>query len=154
VFSGCKNVNDVGEGTCQNGEPGEIATTLLRGRLGFIRREPAEVGVGLEPTFGETVAEFICRGTVTSLPYTVTGSVIVAIVPINGRTSKFTERFRTQSKKEMHGSQIPESSEGGPRDVLFTHHEPERGEMRVFQTGLSITETIANEERLEVRTAG
>jgi len=135
TFSGCEAL---GEKCTTAGLPaGEIQTKLLRSLYGFIKH-PADVGVSLEPATGTVWAEFSC-----GKPFVVIrGSVIAPVTPVSKMTKTFKETFA-----QTGGHQEPESFEGAAKDVLETSIAGGAYE----QTGFSSTDTVKNEEKLELR---
>jgi hypothetical protein len=93
--------------------PGEIVSNPLSMTLGYINKAKKEVGISLEATTGDTVAEFTCG----SVRVRETGSVIGRITPINKKVTAgkpFTLKFTQKG-----GKQKPTKFEGGPTDVLM-----------------------------------
>lgn len=117
---------------------GELTTSELRSLYGFIKR-PKSIGVSLEALSGAFM-EFECAG----LKMVIKGSVIAPITPISKMATKFTEKF-AQAK----GKQKPEKFEGEPKDTL----ECSIAGGPFEQCGLRSTDTITNEEALEIREA-
>ena len=136
TFTGCE-----GSGVkCKQGvQPeGTVETALLRSVGGLIK-QPADIGVSLESASGGVFAEFMCSG----VRIAINGSVIAPITPISRMTTIFTEKFDAAGSK-----QEPESFEGGPREVLETSFG------NPFEDSvLRSTETITNEEKLEIKEA-
>jgi hypothetical protein len=139
--SGCAISGPVGstkvKGPCQSiGSPaGTIVTSPLRSLLGFIKA-PNEVGVDLSSVTGGPIAELGCAGVVIS----ITGSVIAPITPISKMTTTFKEKFKAHI-----GIQSPEKFEGQPPDTLTCTVAG-----TPLPCGLTSTETITNEELLEI----
>jgi hypothetical protein len=139
-FTGCET-----DGVkCESPEQAEgvIVTKLLISLYGFIKK-PKTVGVDLAPASGTTWAEFECgRGIIKA---TMRGSVISLITPISKMTLTFTEKF-----EEAAGTQKYTKFEGEPTDVLETSVNGGAFE----KTGFSSTDTVTNEELLDLREAG
>jgi len=132
TFSGCSS-----RGPCQNGVSGEIKTKPLTSVIGFIKA-PNEVGVSLEGP-GGIFAEFECSG----FKAAISGSVIAPITPISKMTLKFKEKFKGPI------SQKPENFESEPNDTLLCP-EPKDFGAPIEQCGFTSTDTVTNEERLEI----
>lgn len=141
TYSGCVINGPVGsakvKGPCQSiGSPaGTIVTSPLRSLLGFINA-PKEVGVDLSSVSGGPIVELGCAGVVIS----INGSVIAPITPISKMTTTFKEKFKAKV-----GIQSPEKFEGEPPDTLTCTVAG-----TPLPCGLTSTETITNEELLEV----
>ena len=119
----------------------ELRTFLLRSVLGFIKK-PTEVGVSLEPFSGTgPLFEFECGG----LKIAISGSVIGKVTPISKMTLKFKEVF-----KAIAGKQKPEQFEGAPKDTLLCTVFEGGKELKSEQCGFTSTDTVTNEELLEV----
>ncbi len=140
VFTGCKH----GAMPCQTtaSGPGEITTALLISVLGFIKA-PNEVGMSLEPPTGEPFAQFACGG----VGVVITGSVIAPITPISKMTKAFKENFKATA-----GKQEPENFELEPKDTLTCSlYEIFTGVLLSSeQCGFTSTDTVINEEKLEI----
>jgi hypothetical protein len=94
---------------------GEIATTILAIKLGYINKAKKEVGMDLLSATGAPVMEFMCGSALRGL---VIGSVIGRVTPINKPVvppKTFLLKF-TQAL----GVQKPVKLEGQPKDVLET----------------------------------
>ena len=150
-LTGCQGVVPRDE-HCESAgaQPGEIHTSLLRGLYGFIAAP--EVGVTLEPAFGDVFAEFACEreeGEPVGEEVLVTGSVIAPTRPVSQMASAFTRRYLTAGGILRRPDQVPERLESGARHVLFSA----RAAIDPLGTeaGLTGTFTVANEERLEIR---
>jgi hypothetical protein len=85
-------------------------------------------------------ARFNCGGT----KITVRGSVIAPTTPINKMTTTFTEKFKGAKDR-----QSVQRFEGEPTDVL----EPSVNGGPYGPSAFTSTDTISNEEPLEIRTA-
>lgn len=141
VFTGCKH----GKVPCQttaSGPPGQITTALLTSVLGFIKA-PTEVGMSLEAPTGEPFAQFVCG----PIGVVITGSVIAPITPISKMTLSFKEKFKATA-----GKQEPESFEFQPKDTLTcSAYETSSGVLLgIEQCGFTSTDTVVNEEKLEI----
>jgi hypothetical protein len=102
--------------TSQGAAPGEIVTFPLTTTLGYIKKEPKEVGLDLSNPAGAVVAEFLCVNATVRI--VVRGSVIGRITPVNKVVSPgghFTVKFTQKA-----GTQQPISFEGMPPDFLET----------------------------------
>lgn len=151
TFAGCEVVHLLGASageTCETkGEAsGIIKTPPLRSLYGFIKL-PKNVGVSLEPPPGRAFAEFEC-GTyaipvVLESPPLANGSLIAPTGPVNEMESQFTEKFKASS-----GKQKPEQFETDPLDIAESSVNGGSWE----QAGLKSTDTVTNEEPLEIRT--
>jgi hypothetical protein len=133
TFTGCNS-----RGPCQNGASGEIKTKPLTSELGFITA-PNHVGVSLEGP-GGIFAEFECRG----FKATISGSVIAPVTPISKMTLTFKEKFK--STKWL---QKPENFESQPKDTLLCP-EPKDFGAPIEQCGFTSSDTVTNEEKLEI----
>jgi hypothetical protein len=129
---------------CSSGAvAGEMVTHELQGVLGVIHagetHEKDTVGLALSPAAaGTTVIEATCGGA----PLLLRGSVI-ARVRTNTMLARETVRFVATK-----GRQTPEGFEAGPHDVL----EMSLSGSAFVQTGLTLTATRTDEEKLEVKT--
>lgn len=147
VFSMCELVDY--HGTTEKFPCTQVTpAVVLKSLYGFIT-PPKIVGVSLEPLSGNgPLFEFQCGG----LRMVITGSVITPITPISKMTKTFIEKF-----KAVHGKQVPEKFTGAaPKDTLAcTVYEgtSEAVLKPTEQCGLTSTDTIANEEELEIREA-
>jgi hypothetical protein len=139
-FSGCKD----GSLTCTSpgAVAGEIVTSVLASELGLIK-PPNDAGVSLA-ALGGPFAEFECGGLVV----VISGSVIANATPINKMTSTFKESFTS-----AHGLQKPESFDGQAKDTLTCAvYEGKGGPLlRSEQCGFTSADTVANEEKTEIR---
>lgn len=135
TYTGCETskikCNSVGHGA------GEITTTLLRSTIGWLNKAKKQVGVDLAPLSGATFAEFDCG----ALHVEIKGSVVA---PIPGGKMLLTYAVTFSALK---GKQKYEKLEGAPKDTL----EMKFGAGPVEQSGLSATEIISNEEKLEIK---
>jgi hypothetical protein len=122
VFLNCKNPAVAGEKTwCQTPEVAhQITGSELYGVLGIIQKVKKKTVAGLDLHVGEI--HFECEGynetlnktTGLGVKWTLLGSVIGRISPINEATTKFIVPVNTVS-----GQQHPESFEGGEKDTLL-----------------------------------
>jgi hypothetical protein len=115
------------------GAAGEIVTHPLTATLGYVSREPKEVGLDLANPAGALIAEFQCVNILAS----VKGSVIGLITPINkllAPPKHFTLKF--MQKK---GIQKIINFAGGPPDFLETSINGGPFE----QSGLTSTDLIS-----------
>jgi hypothetical protein len=145
TFTGCTLPS---KATCQSAgaAAGEISTSQLSGKLGFIQDQsgPSDellVSVGVDLSNGSALVTAECGG--ASEPVTVTGSVIGAIGKLDSMT-KTLKLTATQSA----GKQSPESFEEEAKDTLSATlgSGPE-------QAGLASKLTLHNQEKLEVKGA-
>ncbi len=143
TLTGCQLGPKGKGGACQSASAssGEIRTASLEGQLEFIKEneEPAtpEVGSDLKPSSGTNIATFECGGKAVS----VGGSVIVPVTALDTMASSF--KYKALSSG---GIQTPEEFEGGPKDVLSFNSGS-----GAEQAGLKTTETVTNEEPLEIK---
>lgn len=112
-FTGCTSAGS----RCQspNGLAGEIVTERLLGTLGYVSREPKEVGLDLSNPTGGPMAVFFCG---EDLRVEVFGSVIGKITPINKVVkpgAHVTLKFAQKA-----GHQAIRMFLGGPLDVPLT----------------------------------
>jgi alpha-tubulin suppressor-like RCC1 family protein len=129
------------EGVIQSSAP-------LEGELGFVRSgERPRAGWELLPKPPATsLASFQCGSGTRAAAVALEGSVIGRAVPIDEMTSSFELRFAQRA-----GKQIPESFEGGVRDVLTLATTPLMGANTSEQAGLQSTGVRTGEEPLEIK---
>ncbi len=161
ILSGCAESPSKGVASdCQGigAADGEIEVKELAGELGYVEvvpnpvRETEKVGIDLKAASSSTLASFECgganemlgKGTGTGTLREIEGSVIGNVSDTNNMTSTNTTTYGASG-----GAQVPEHFEDGIPDTLITlvgltkTAEP---------TTLAATETITNEEPIEVRT--
>lgn len=126
-FSGCGvfGVPATSEGAAE----GEVVTSRLCGRLGYINKGNREVGVSLTPEVeGQAFATLDITGLIeievgagsptfgigTAYPGGGGDSIISPIAPVDVMSSTFTQTFAEGSE----GQQMPEALEGGPLEEL------------------------------------
>lgn len=104
------------------GEPeGTVKTLPLTVETGWIsKKAPEEAGIDLKPAKGIYVFEFRCGGASVK----VKGSVIGAITPLNVESADLKLNLFVKG-----GHQVPESFEGGEKDVLFSEITGIAGEL-------------------------
>jgi hypothetical protein len=137
--------------SCQSSplEEGVVRSSApLEGELGFIRSgERPRVGWELRPkTPATSLASFTCGYGASTATVALEGSVIARTLPIDEMTSTFELRFAQRA-----GKQIPESFEGGVRDVLTLATTPLIGANSSEQAGLQSTGMRTGVERLEIK---
>jgi hypothetical protein len=140
TFTGCEDAGRKVPCQSEGAVAGEIKDFPLEGELGFIKGgEKPSVGVDLKPTglSAPVLAGFECTGSPGRV--LMEGSVIGTIGAF-GMSLSHKLTFG-----ESKGHQVPERFEGGPRDTLTL------GVGTVEQSGLKMKETIASEERTEIR---
>lgn len=142
AFTECKVLGPFG-GQCtgEGAEPGEIVSSPLEAEFGLVEASsPPVVGWWIHPVAGEEFLSFQCGGTDVS----IAGSVIATVTPVNKMAAAFKLSFSGNS-----GIQKPESFEGGEKRFLTleTVNATE-------QVGLTMSDSIANERLLEIRTTG
>jgi hypothetical protein len=117
----------------------------LEGELGAIAG--AGVGLDLKPKSPATaLASFECgKPSKTTVTGVIEGSVIAPIARINRPQTRFKLTYTAAA-----GKQIPELFEGGVPDTLTTVFAI-GAEKFTAQTGLIASETISNQELLEIR---
>jgi hypothetical protein len=124
----------------------EIMTFTLNMALGYITKEPKDVGVDLTGTGGaegNLLAEFECKVGEGVIPVKVKGSVIGLITPINTSTLTFTLNFAENATTKK---QAVEKFENKAKDTLEVSLN--KG---VFEEGVEITEdTILTEKDLKI----
>ncbi len=131
---------------CQSsGAPaGELVTSSLTGRLGFIEDQVAESGllvsVGLDLGAAPSLLSAECDGASETL--VVRGSVIAPIGKANKMSSSFSVKYSAKV-----GKQEPEQFEGEPQDTLSATMG-----FGAEQAGLTATQKLANGEQLEIKT--
>jgi hypothetical protein len=145
TLTGCKGVLHGKSASCQNtASQGEITTSPLDGELEFTNEtEPAKpiVGLDLKPTPPSTsVVAFECGGEWVSLG----GSVIAPISAVDKMASTFKLKAAATE-----GRQTPEQFEGGVKDTLTVAIAGGAQE----QAGLTASDTVVNEEPLEIKGA-
>lgn len=106
VLGGCEHVGVPCTGG-EEGKEGEIATSELKGELGWISEATLKAGLELSADAGAPVLEAQCGG----VPIKVSGSVVVAI-----KHSKEGLTITASSSKK--GVQKPDRLEGGPVHTL------------------------------------
>ncbi len=136
-FKGCTALGAIDVSTVGLAE-GEIETSTLKGRLGYINKSTKEVGVLLEPsTPGGRFASFrtdlgeelpiefsVGVGNATEGAFytpEATGGydgVISPITPVNHMTHTFTQDYRTKSVAEERVENIPSHFEGEHNELL------------------------------------
>lgn len=109
-FTGCSSPSAPGV-LCSspNGLPGEIQTELLTGQLGYVSREPIEVGLDLMNPTGGPMAVFNCGAVVAGKLF---GSMIGKVTPLNKKTAVLKLAF-AQKAGHQHFTMLL----GGPLDV-------------------------------------
>lgn len=114
-FTGCTTTAVAGV-LCQspNGAPGEIATEMLFGTLGYVSKTPLEVGLDLSNPTGGPMLVFTCG----ALRGEVFGSVIGRITPLNKLVKPGAHVTLKFAQKAGHQA-IPMLL-GGPLDVPLT----------------------------------
>jgi hypothetical protein len=130
---------------------GELTTEELEGELGFIvAPKPgvaAKVGLDLKAKApGKVYAKFECGANPAPVHGTVEGSVIASFQPFGTTKTEVHVIF-----KQKAGKQIPESFEGGAKDVLTTTLLLGT-EKREEQSGLGKVVNVKNEEALVLKT--
>ncbi len=135
TFVGCESNGQ----KCTTGSlaPGTVQTSELRSLYGFIKN-PGKVGTSLEAVSGPFM-EFKCGST----NVVVRGSVIGTTTPINKMSPTFVEKFVGAKDR-----QNVQKFEGEPLDVL----ESSVGGGPYGPSQFTSTDTITNEEPLEIRT--
>jgi hypothetical protein len=136
-----------GGGVCENASAGEIVIPS-HGVFGFIKnfvnskgKLVVSVGVDLEPFEHTTV---ICEGPSVGAPIlSLFGSVIAPVTPIDKMTGTFKLKF-TASK----GKQKPQNFETLPKDTLSLENVAKKV---VEEAGITSTDSISNEEPLEIK---
>ncbi|HWX74998.1 MAG TPA: hypothetical protein VNZ05_06815, partial [Solirubrobacteraceae bacterium] len=114
----------------------EIVSGALQGELGLVSGG-SKPQVGVDVKSAAALASFECAG---SGPVSLEGSVIAPFARA-GEVDKMTSRF-TLKYKAASGHQSPEAFEGGVKDTLLLAGE---------QAGLTATESIADQEPLEIK---
>jgi hypothetical protein len=143
-FSGC--TLGVAKEACQSSGAGagEIVTSPLEGNLGFItdevKGEGLVVSVGLDLAHASSLLTAECGGSKQSL--VVAGSVIAPITSLEKMVASSTLKY-----KSVAGVQAPEQFEGGSKDTLTSA----LGGRSAEQAGLTATQKITNEEKLEIK---
>ena len=113
TFKGCEFVGK----KCESGSIlGEIVTNHLKGEVGYLEGKGTgspKAGVDVEAEAGEALSSFRCEKDA----FTVHGSVIGQVTPVNVFTKTATFIFKQSSKI---GVQEWTHLEGGPEDTLYT----------------------------------
>jgi len=141
TLTGCELVSPKAKCASAGGAPGEIVTKQLDGALGIdTLGETAaknKIGLDLFPV-GKTgpLMEFSCASTTVS----VQGSVIV---PVTANKMLMTVTVKSSATT---GKQKPENFVGEPKDILEESFNGGGFE----QTGLTLTTTQTNEEKVEI----
>lgn len=118
-FTGCSSPSAPGVPcSSPNGVPGEIQTELLTGQLGYVSREPIEVGLDLMNPTGGPMAVFGCGPAVAGKLY---GSVIGKVTPINKKPATTMKLAFAQKAGHQHYTMLlgsppdfPQMTLGGP----------------------------------------
>jgi hypothetical protein len=143
-LSGCELV--AAKQACQSSgaSAGEIVTSALEGRLGFIKDTfvaGQEVSVGIDFSHQPAIASAACGATTV----TISGSVIAPIMPIDSMATKSTVKAKAAG-----GVQSAEAFEGGPKDTLVASLDS--GSTKTTeQAGLTATVALAYGEKLEIK---
>jgi hypothetical protein len=129
--------------SCQSSgrNEGEVVTDALDGELGVITASSEgaaknRVGLDLKPASGEAVAAFECG----AMEVSIDGSVSV---PVSVNRMALTQALKYTRSKAV---QKPVRFEGGSEDVL----QARLGTGSFEQTGLTLTSTLTNEEKVEI----
>jgi hypothetical protein len=143
TYTGCEQTTS--KHSCQSSgrAAGEIATSQLEGHLGFIRdtwtkEEGLHVSVGLDLKHEPALFTAECGGT----PVSVGGSVIGTFTTFDKMGLKSALKYVVTE-----GKQSPEAFEFGAKDTLTTAF----GGGSAEQAGLTGTQAITNEEKLEIK---
>jgi FG-GAP repeat len=141
TLTGCELASPKAKCASSGGAAGEIVTKQLEGVLGIetLGETTAKNKIGLDLfPVGRTgpLMEFSCASTTVS----VQGSVIV---PVTANKMLLTVTVKAAATK---GKQKPENFVGGPKDTL----EESVNGGSFEQTGLTLTTTQTNEEKVEV----
>jgi hypothetical protein len=148
-LSGCRELTTGASCQTNPAEEGLVTDTVpLEAALGFIRSgERPAVGWVIEPRPPATsLASFECGAIASATAMAVEGGVIGRVTPLDQMVSGFELRYRQSG-----GKQIPESFEGGPRDVLTLTSTALAGAPSSEQAGLQGKATRAGEETLEIK---
>jgi hypothetical protein len=144
TFTGC--VGLASKEACQSAgaAPGEISTPSLAAELGFIKNEDVanvlQVSVGWDLKHDPAIISATCGA--SNEPVVVSGSVIAPISAIDKMASAFSLNAKASA-----GKQAPEAFEEQPNDTLTATFGSGSGE----QIGLTTTEKLTNEEKLEIK---
>ena len=139
TFTGCEATGGLG-GKCQSeaAATGEIKSSLLEGKLGFIKSgTKPSAGWDLKPVSQPDLASFKCGEAKVSL----TGSVIAPVTALDKTTATFKLKYKASK-----GKQTPEKLETGPPDTLSL-----LGEHGEEKAGLTMSESIVNAEAVEIK---
>jgi len=117
---------------------GEIRTNPLVGQMGVIKAGlTPTIGWELQPAVGSTLAGVKCGASELAL----TGSVIGTVTAVDKMSTSFAIKFKATT-----GKQSPERFEGGVKQTLaFLANATEE------QAGLTLSDTIVNEEAVEIK---
>jgi hypothetical protein len=143
---GCEDTNI--KGPCENtANGGEIVIAAPGSQeLGFIRnkivKEKPSVSVGLDIVLRERIL-FRCQGPAGNAEFVLFGSVIAPLTPIDKMSNTFTLKYKASK-----GKQQPKKFELGPVDTLSLENLLTA---KIEQAGLTVTDTLSNEEPLEVK---
>jgi hypothetical protein len=123
---------------------GEIVTSSLQGKLGFIvdqvKTEGLVVSVGLDLEHAPSLLTAECGASKQSVA--VAGSVIAPITALEKMAPSSTLKYKSTG-----AAQAPEQFEEGSKDTLSTSF----GGGPAAQSGLTATQKITNEEKLEIK---
>jgi alpha-tubulin suppressor-like RCC1 family protein len=149
ILSGCRDLT--ASTSCQTNptEEGLVTDSVpLEAALGFVRSgEKPAVGWVIEPRPPATsLVSFECGTSATAVAMAVEGAAIGRVMPLDQMVSGFELRYRQSG-----GKQIPESFEGGPRDILTLASTALAGATGSEQAGLQAKATRAGEEALEIK---
>ncbi len=139
VFTGCETANNPGV-ACQSAGAGagEIRTAALGARLGVIKSGPKpSIGWDLSPASEANLMSFDCG----ERQITVVGSVISPVSAVDKMSASFALKF-----KAVRGRQRPEGFEGALQDTLTLLVEGHQE-----QAGLTVSDSLAGEEPLEIK---
>jgi hypothetical protein len=144
TFTGC--VGLASKEACQSAGSGsgEISVSGLAAELGFIKNEVVAhellVSVGWDLKHDPAIISATCGS--ANEPVVVSGSLIAPISPIDKMASAFSLKAKATA-----GKQAPEAFEEQPNDTLTAEFGSNAGE----QAGLTGTEKLSNEEKLEIK---
>lgn len=122
TFTGCKENSETGPACTTEGDAeGTIKTKSLKGLLAYTypsktTAEGRETGNVLSAESGEVMSEFKCSG----VPFTVSGSVIGVVTPLNKSVTSGTMTFRQKAGKQEPSEYEAEGSGKGTSALMTT----------------------------------
>lgn len=101
TYKECKEEGTSNACTTSGHSSGEIATNVLKGRIGYVLPKSGKItGVELEPASGTVFAAFTCTGAANNV--TVEGCTIGEATPLNVISTEGHLTFAESSKKQLY----------------------------------------------------